>query len=58
MIKVENLSKIYDDVTVVDNLSFHLEKGKVYGFLGPNGTAQLVALLLKKYNLIYLTLCI
>ena len=32
MIKVENLSKIYDDVTVVDNLSFHLEQGKVYGF--------------------------
>ncbi|MBE5894522.1 MAG: ABC transporter ATP-binding protein [Lachnospiraceae bacterium] len=40
MIKVENLSKIYDDVTVVDNLSFHLEKGKVYGFLGPNGAGK------------------
>lgn len=37
MIEVRNLVKRYGDHLAVDHLNFALEKGKVYGFLGPNG---------------------
>ena len=36
MIEVTNLVKRYGDHTAVDHLSFQIEKGKIYGFLGPN----------------------
>ena len=37
MIEVKNLSKRYGKHVAVDNLSFRVEKGQIYGFLGPNG---------------------
>ena len=37
MIEVNNLVKRYGNHTAVDHLSFKIEKGKIYGFLGPNG---------------------
>lgn len=40
MIEVENLTKQYGDHLAVDHLSFHIEKGKIYGFLGPNGAGK------------------
>ena len=40
MIEVSNLVKKYGDHTAVDHLSFQIEKGKIYGFLGPNGAGQ------------------
>lgn len=40
MIQVENLVKQYGKHTAVDQISFHIEKGKVYGFLGPNGAGK------------------
>lgn len=40
MIEVKNLSKIYGDHIAVNDLSFHIEKGKIYGFLGPNGAGK------------------
>ena len=40
MIEVTNLVKRYGDHTVVDHLSFQIEKGKIYGFLGPNGAGK------------------
>jgi ABC-2 type transport system ATP-binding protein len=40
MIEVNNLVKRYGDHTAVDHLSFHIEKGKIYGFLGPNGAGK------------------
>lgn len=40
MIEVKNLSKKYGKHTAVDNLSFHVEKGQIYGFLGPNGAGK------------------
>ena len=36
LIEVENIVKSYDERIAVDHLSFKLEKGKLYGFLGPN----------------------
>ena len=37
MIEVENLTKKYGSHVAVDNLSFRVERGMIYGFLGPNG---------------------
>lgn len=40
MIEVKNLTKKYGDHLAVDHLSFHIDKGKIYGFLGPNGAGK------------------
>ncbi|MDY3999292.1 MAG: ABC transporter ATP-binding protein [Blautia sp.] len=40
MIEVKNLVKRYGDHTAVDHLSFQIEKGKIYGFLGSNGAGK------------------
>lgn len=40
MIEVENLTKRYGNHVAVDHLSFHVERGMVYGFLGPNGAGK------------------
>lgn len=40
MIEVKDLVKRYGSHTAVDHLSFHVEKGQIYGFLGPNGAGK------------------
>lgn len=40
MIEVKNLVKRYGDHLAVDHLSFHVDKGQIYGFLGPNGAGK------------------
>lgn len=40
MIKVSHLTKRYGDFTAVDDLSFEIGEGQVYGFLGPNGAGK------------------
>ncbi len=37
---VEHLTKRYGETTVVDDLSFVVEPGRVTGFLGPNGSGK------------------
>jgi len=39
-IEVQNLSKKFNDTTVVDNISFLAEKNKTLGLLGPNGCGK------------------
>lgn len=39
-IEIKNLTKIYKDVIAVDNVSFSVRKGEIYGFLGPNGAGK------------------
>ena len=40
MIAVEHLTKCYGDFTAVNDLSFEIGDGAVYGFLGPNGAGK------------------
>ncbi len=40
MIEVSHLTKYYGDFLAVDDLSFNIEDGHVYGFLGPNGAGK------------------
>ena len=40
MIKVSGLSKIYGEHIAVDDISFEVKEGHIYGFLGPNGAGK------------------
>ena len=37
---VENIRKTYRRVTVLDGVSFSLERGRVYGLVGNNGAGK------------------
>jgi ABC-2 type transport system ATP-binding protein len=40
MIQVERLTKKFADTLAVDDISFGVEQGKIWGFLGPNGAGK------------------
>lgn len=40
LIKVVKLTKKFDDVTAVNEISFSLHPGELFGFLGPNGAGK------------------
>lgn len=40
MLKVENVTKYYGDLKAVDNLSFEVEDGCIFGLLGLNGAGK------------------
>ncbi len=40
MLRIENLSKSYGDKKAVDNVSLHIQKGEIYGFIGHNGAGK------------------
>ncbi len=40
MIEVVNFTKRYGDFIAVDNLSFAIGKGEIFGFIGPNGAGK------------------
>ncbi|MDQ3323841.1 MAG: ATP-binding cassette domain-containing protein [Acidobacteriota bacterium] len=39
-LRVENVTKRYGEFTAVEDLSFDISAGKVFGFLGPNGAGK------------------
>lgn len=40
MLKVENITKYYNKLKAVDNLSFNVDKGEIFGLLGENGAGK------------------
>jgi len=39
-VEVKNLTRKFGDFTAVDNISFEVYRGEVFGFLGPNGAGK------------------
>ena len=44
IIEVKNLSKKFGSFTAVDNISFEVYKGEIFGFLGANGAGKTTAM--------------
>jgi len=40
VVSVQNLTKRYGRITAVDNISFEVNHGEIFGFLGPNGAGK------------------
>ncbi len=40
VLEAKNLTKKYGDVIAVDNISLAVEKGALFGLLGPNGSGK------------------
>lgn len=39
-IETKSLTKIFEDYKAVDDVSFYVEEGEIFGFLGPNGAGK------------------
>ncbi|WP_297238213.1 ATP-binding cassette domain-containing protein, partial [uncultured Porphyromonas sp.] len=44
VIEVEGLTKVFGDFTAVDHISFHVDRGEIFGFLGANGAGKSTAI--------------
>jgi ABC-2 type transport system ATP-binding protein len=40
LIVIENLTKTYENIKAINNLSFSVKKGEIFGLLGPNGAGK------------------
>jgi len=40
IIEVKNLTKTFDGITAVNDISFDVKKGEIFAFLGPNGAGK------------------
>ncbi|MEJ9163249.1 ABC transporter ATP-binding protein, partial [Paenibacillus graminis] len=40
MLQLTNLTKKYNDTTVVNNISLNVKRGEIFGLLGPNGAGK------------------
>ena len=39
-IEVQNLKRVFDGIIAVNDISFDVEEGEIFGFLGPNGAGK------------------
>ncbi len=44
VVKAENLNRHFGDVRAIQDLNLEIEKGRIYGFLGPNGSGKTTAI--------------
>ncbi|HET7320190.1 MAG TPA: ABC transporter ATP-binding protein [Candidatus Saccharimonadales bacterium] len=44
ILRVKNLKKVYGGKPAVDNISFEVKKGEIFGILGPNGAGKTTTL--------------
>ncbi|MBO7762699.1 MAG: ABC transporter ATP-binding protein [Clostridia bacterium] len=44
MLKIENFTKRYGDITAVSDLSLHIAPGEIFGFIGHNGAGKTTTL--------------
>ncbi|TYB30621.1 MAG: ABC transporter ATP-binding protein [Candidatus Mcinerneyibacterium aminivorans] len=40
VIKIENLKKNFGNINAIDNISFNVAKGEMFGFIGPDGAGK------------------
>jgi ABC-type uncharacterized transport system ATPase subunit len=50
IIEVKNLTKMFGKFTAVDDISFNVKKGEIFGLLGPNGAGKVPLLLSPSAN--------
>ena len=46
VVETTDLTKNYDETTVVDKLNLRIEEGDIFGFLGPNGAGKTTTILM------------
>jgi len=46
VVETVDLTKTYDNTTVVDKLNLRIEEGEIFGFLGPNGAGKTTTILM------------
>lgn len=52
VIEVHNISKNFGDTVAVDNVSFEIPRGRIFGLLGPNGAGKTTAIRIINHILI------
>ncbi|MGL5869440.1 ATP-binding cassette domain-containing protein, partial [Clostridium chrysemydis] len=40
MLEVKNISKRFNDIKVLENISFTIKNGEIVGLIGPNGSGK------------------
>ena len=43
-LQIQNLTRHFNDLVAVDNISFDIRQGEIFGLLGPNGAGKTTTL--------------
>ena len=44
ILELEHVSKSYSNKQIIDNISFSVDQGEIFGLLGPNGAGKTTTL--------------